>query len=77
LWKYKDDPRDISQVVKERNKGIKIDQLDLTGKYIRTYDNMAIAAKEMGSIENRSAINRVCRGQKKTAFGYKWRYHKD
>lgn len=77
LWKYKDDPRDISQVVKERNKGIKIDQLDLTGKYIRTYDNMAIAAREMGSIENRSAINRVCRGQKKTAFGYKWRYHKD
>ena len=64
------------QVTKQPcDKGIKVDQLDINGNYIKTYDNMRIAAESNGSIQNRSAINRVCRGQKKTAFGYKWRYH--
>lgn len=75
LWKYKTDDRDIKQVVKEKcSKGAKVDQLDIQGNYIRTYENMTVAAKELGSIKNRSAINRVCRGQKRTAFGYKWKY---
>ena len=76
LWKYKNDNRSIMQVTKQPcDKGIKVDQLDINGNYIKTYDNMRIAAESIGSIQNRSAINRVCRGQKKTAFGYKWRYH--
>lgn len=78
LWKYKNDDRDVREVVKTHcNKGIKVDQLDLNGKYIRTFDNMRIAAESIGSVQNISAINRVCRGQKKTAFGFKWKYHKD
>lgn len=78
LWKYKKDTRDIKQVVKKPcGKGIKVDQLDLSGNYIKTYENMRIAAQCSGSIQNRSAINRVCKGQKKTAFGYMWRYHKE
>lgn len=38
---------------------------------------MREAAECLGSVKNRSAINRVCRGQKVTAFGFKWRYHND
>jgi hypothetical protein len=51
------------QVTKQPcDKGIKVDQLDINGNYIKTYDNMRIAAESIGSIQNRSAINRVCRG---------------
>lgn len=75
LWKYHDDNRDIFDVIKQKkNCGKAVEQLDKEGKYIRTFDNMAQAAICCGSIANRSAINRVCLGQKKTAFGYKWRY---
>lgn len=75
FWKYHNDPRDIREVIKVKRKpGKKVDQLDLNGNYIRTFNNMQEAAIYLGSAENRSAINRVCLGQKKTAFGYKWRY---
>lgn len=78
LWKYENDTRNILDVVKKRQeKGIKVDQLTTDGTYIRTFQNMQQAALVMGSIKNRSTINKVCRGQKKTAFGFKWRYSYD
>ena len=78
LWKYTRDNRCIFNIVKNRKpSGIKVDKLDLNNNYICTYRNMTQTAEECGSISNRSAINRVCRGQKKTAFGFKWRYNYD
>lgn len=74
-WKYHDDTRDIRDIVKVRSKlGRRVDQLDLNGNYIRTFDNMLEAAAYLGSIANRSSINHACLGKTKTAFGYKWRY---
>lgn len=74
-WRF----ADVNKLPEESGiyKGIKVDQLDINGNYIKTYDNMRIAAESNGSIQNRSAINRVCRGQKKTAYGSKWRYYND
>lgn len=78
LWKYTTDTRSIYQVCKHKKpNGIKVDKLDLKGNYICTYNNMVEAAIDCGSIKNRSAINRVCRGQKRTAFGFKWKYNYD
>lgn len=78
LWKYANDNRDIAQVVRQKQpRGIKVDQLDLNGNYIQTFSNMTEAAKYCGSISNRSTLNKVCRNQKKTAFGFKWRYNYD
>lgn len=74
-WKYSDDTRNIRDIIKVNSRpGKRIDQLDLNGNYIRTFDNMLEAASYLGSVANRSSINNVCLGKNKTAFGYKWRY---
>ena len=59
--------------------------LDLQGNYIRSFDSIREAAKFMISKKNKnisngggysSHISSVCRGNRKTCFGYKWRYSK-
>jgi len=55
---------------------IKIDQLDLDGNYIKTFDSCTAAAKELGK-KIKGNINQVCNGKayRKTASGFKWRYN--
>ena len=52
---------------------IKIDQYDLNGNYINTY-NSASELKNLFGYDN-SHIGKVCKGREKSAYGYIWKYH--
>jgi len=54
------------------SKSIKVEQLDLDGNVIATYDSLHDASRKTG-VRNGN-ISRVCRGICKTAGGYNWRY---
>jgi hypothetical protein len=50
----------------------KVRQFDLDGKFIKEHESILDAGK---SIERDSRfINNVCKGRKKTAYGFKWEY---
>lgn len=53
-------------------KGIKINQLDLQGNIIKTFDSAADAGRWLSLRSN--SINAVCRGRYKTCGGFKWEY---
>ncbi|MCU4725340.1 hypothetical protein OCA27_28800 [Bacillus cereus] len=50
----------------------KVDMLDKEGNYIKSFDSRTEASKEERILAE--GIARACRGQQKTAGGYKWRY---
>ena len=56
-----------------------INQFDLNNNYIMTYGSALEAAKALGKITSTSKgatshISDVCRGKRKTAYGYIWRF---
>lgn len=64
--------------------GKPVDQYGLNGEYIQTFSSAIEAAKELGKMNNKnidrgasSHISEVCRGKRKTAYGYKWRYSEE
>lgn len=59
----------ISQGVKGKN-SLKVVQLDKNDKLIKIWDSI-LEAKETLKINH---INKVCKGQRKTAGGFKWKY---
>lgn len=54
----------------------KVNQYDLDGKFIKTYDSITEAGKCFSSISNRPNANISCavRSKSATAFGYLWEY---
>jgi hypothetical protein len=56
----------------EKNK-IKINQYNLTGDFIKTWDSAADAERELGVYH--SNIAACCRGKIKSCGGYKWKYY--
>lgn len=78
LWKYNKDCRNIFDIVRPlnntRNKRA-VYQIDAhTDHIICEFPSIKDAAIAMGSLANRSAINRCCLGSKRTAFGFRWKY---
>lgn len=51
----------------------KVEQYDLEGNYIKTWDCLADIAREYNII-NASNIVSVCKGKRKKSVGYVWRY---
>ena len=56
-----------------------INQFDLNNNYIMTYGSALEAAKALGKITSTSKgatshISDVCRGKRKTAYGYIWKF---
>lgn len=51
----------------------KIDQYDLDGNFIKTYDSGQKAANDLGCWP--CSIAKVCKGRQETAGGFKWKYH--
>lgn len=49
-----------------------INQYDLKGNYIQTFESLAKACKEVNG--NRANIIKCIKGQINNAYGYKWRY---
>lgn len=58
--------------------GTLVNQYDLDGNYITTFSSIAEAAASIKGKEHhpgyRSKISDVCKGKRKTALGYKWKY---
>jgi len=54
----------------------KIDQLDLDGNYIKTFNSLTEAIKYLGKSKGGGNISNCCKNIKEhnTAYGYKWRY---
>lgn len=50
----------------------KVNQYDLNGNYIRTWDSIIQVEKKLNIFHSR--IIEVCKGQRRQIGGYKWRY---
>jgi group I intron endonuclease len=57
--------------LQEINK-VKVNQYSLNGEYIKTFNSIKEAAEQTNS--KYQSIIRVCRGNRKTAYGYIWKY---
>lgn len=55
---------------------IKVEQLNLAGKHVATFESAKVAAKQFGNKNIAMQIGECCRGKQKTAHGFKWRYVK-
>lgn len=55
-------------------KNSKVIQMDLNGNYIKLWESMKMAEEELNI--RYQTISAVCRGKKKSAGGYKWKYAK-
>lgn len=82
LWKYADDDSDIQIKVTAYNQRKdylkkKVDQYDLSGKYLMTHNSAADAAKFIDKKNGSSSITKACRGKLKTAYKYIWKYHEE
>lgn len=54
-----------------------VNQYDLDGNFIRKYESIADAVKDIGfKPSSKSAITRVCQGRQKTSGGYVWEFAK-
>lgn len=57
------------------NQPIKVDKIDLlTEEVIETFDSYKEAARSVGGAEKASHIAEVCKGRRKTAYGFIWRH---
>lgn len=88
---YKANSRIIKKIIKQKRKEINkieqrksVKQLSKDGKYIQSFDSIADAVrflimKNECSKNNpsgaRSHISDVCRGKRKSAYGYRWEYY--
>lgn len=53
----------------------KIDQYDVNGNFIKTWESIASIEKELGI--KGTHVSRVCRGKRKTTGGYIFKYHQE
>ena len=52
---------------------VKVDQYDLKGNFIKTWESISKAEKELNL--KGTHISRVCRGKRKSTGGFIWKYH--
>lgn len=52
----------------------KVQQLDSNGKILKQFDTIIEAGRYLGVKCQPTGIISVCKGRKKTAYGYKWAY---
>ena len=53
---------------------IKVEQLDLDGNLIQVFNSIREAGRFLGDVRKNGHIADVCKGKRKVAWGYKWRY---
>lgn len=58
----------------DNGKARKVLQLDIEGNVLRKFNSMAEAGRFLGVEGKPTGISKVCLGNKKTAYGHKWRY---
>lgn len=75
VWRYEGDPFSYRLPKKTGPKRrVAVTQMDLNGKYIRTFHSVNDAADYLGKRNRNSDITNCCKGKCKSAYGYKWRY---
>lgn len=74
VWRYKGEPFDKYSVKEKRFVGCI--QYDLNGDYIATFDCIRDACISIGKDPKKcnSHITSCCKGDRKSAYGYKWEY---
>lgn len=64
--------------VKNTTKPRPVVQLDIeTNEYIAEFPTLSDAANAIGAFNGDGHISDVCKGKRKTAYGYKWKYKED
>lgn len=58
-----------------KERSIKVNQYDINGNYIKTFNSIVEASKEVNIYK--SNISSCCKGKIKTCAGYKWKYIKE
>lgn len=53
---------------------VKVEQLDLDGNLIQVFNSIREAGRFLGDVRKNAHIADVCKGKRKVAWGYKWRY---
>lgn len=62
----------------QRTGAVGVNQYDLEGNFIATYESYQEAALALGKSRTASSsISAVCNGKRKTAYGYKWERRND
>lgn len=82
MWRYVDDNSDPDLVIPsydeikkpKKSHRTKVDQYDLDGNFIQTWDYIKQAADTLQI--NKACISACCSGKQKTAGGFIWRYSK-
>lgn len=75
IWKYEVDDTSIEQLIllkKKRTTGKPVLQYDLQNNLLAEYESCEEAGRQLK--KSGSVINRCARGERKTAYGYKWKY---
>ena len=61
---------------KSTKKSRPVNQYDLSGNFIKTWDKIKEASKSVGKLLDTASITCCCNGKQKTAFGFIWKYNK-
>lgn len=63
-----------SQEIALETTGKVVNMYDLQGNYIRTFKGLKEAGRFLGDIQKYIHIGEVCKGKRKTAYGYIWKF---
>ena len=79
ILKIKNEPVLSYLEVAQKATGKIINQYDLNGTFIQSFPSVKAAAESLGKVTSTSKgatshISDVCRGKRKTAYGYKWKF---
>ena len=69
----KEDIRERQGQLIAKSKAKFVNQYDLDGNFIKTWDSLAEAGRAFNA-KTGSNITLVCKGERKSAYGYKWKY---
>lgn len=78
IWKYENDPISVEELVKNANSkrhhgNRKVNQYDLNGNFIKTFNTISEAADSVG-LKSITGITNACTGRSQSSKGYIWRY---
>lgn len=74
IWRYKNDVLgDISKINPKSIQFNNINQYDLKGNYIQTFENYKLAAEAVNDLSEGSNIASVCKGLQRQCKGFVWR----
>ena len=72
IWKYEGDTNFSKNFEPNKTNSKKVFQYDLNGNFIKEWRTITEASRELNIYD--TSIGRVCRGKKKTAGGFIWKY---